>query len=206
MSIADYTQRAEDHQTLLVLLRPLIQLKTKSYSRILDRVTSVSYVQIPDSKRSIWLRYKRLVHLENNDWGDFQAHRKVAGLICMGKASTEIELSTVYSNFDTMKQTYRYTLFDSRCFVFGMSQKLVEETAAGVRPDVIYYPSFEDCDQLEDHVKDFASHLFWVLESKRLDRMSDKNDRLPLLMAPFERKDMVGIDTETRYVLDKLLK
>ncbi|XP_071804005.1 trafficking protein particle complex subunit 9-like [Asterias amurensis] len=198
MSIADYNQRAEDHQCLLVLVKPIIQLKTKLYSRIIDRATSVTYIQLPDSKRSLWLRYKQHMHLENNDWGEFQAHRRVAGVICLGKASCDIELATIYSNFETLKQTYRYTLFDARCFLFGMTQADAEKTASGSRPDVIYYSGFDNCEQLEDHVKDFASSLFWVLESKRLDRKNDKSDKLPLLMAPFERKDMVGIDTETR--------
>ena len=79
-----------------------------------------------------------------------------------------------------------------------MTQAEAEKTACGSRPDIIYYSGFDNCEQLEDHVKDFVSSLFWVLESKRLDRKNDKSDRLPLLMAPFERKDMVGIDTETR--------
>ncbi|XP_022104495.1 trafficking protein particle complex subunit 9-like isoform X2 [Acanthaster planci] len=198
MSVADYSQRAEDHQRLLVLVKPLMQLKTKFYARIIDRVTSVTYIQLPDSKRSMWIRYRQHMHLENNDWGDFQVHRRVAGVICLGKATCDIELATVYSNFETLKQTYRYTLFDARCFLFGMTQAEAEKTASGARPDVIYYSGLDNCEQLEDHVKDFLSSLFWVLESKRLDRKNDKSDRLPLLMAPFERKDMVGIDTETR--------
>lgn len=83
--------------------------------------------------------------------------------------------------------------------MFGMSEETVQESASGVRPDAVYYKSMEDCDQLEDDVKEFAAALFWVLESKRLDKTNtNRNDKLPLLMAPFERKDIVGIDTETR--------
>lgn len=199
MSIADYTQTPEDHQAFLVTVKPVGAVKVRVFARTIDRITSVTYVRLPDNKRGIWLRYKRLVHLENNEWGDFQVHRRVAGLICLGKAASEIELATVYANFDTMKETFRSTLFDSRCFVFGMSEETVQESASGVRPDAVYYKSMEDCDQLEDDVKEFAAALFWVLESKRLDKTNtNRNDKLPLLMAPFERKDIVGIDTETR--------
>ncbi|XP_071494915.1 trafficking protein particle complex subunit 9-like [Diadema antillarum] len=199
MSIADYTQSPEDHQAILVTIKPVGAVKIRAYARIIDRINSVAYVNLPDNKRSIWLRYKRVVHLENNEWGEFQVHRRVAGLICLGKASSEIELATVYANFDSMKETYRNTLFDSRCFVFGMSKDSLQDSASGIRPDAVYYNSIEDCEQLEDDVKDFAAALFWVLESKRLDKMnSNRNDKLPLLMAPFERKDIVGIDTETR--------
>ena len=47
-------------------------------------------------------------------------------------------------------------------------------------------------------VREFAASLFWVLESKRLDRSQERMDRLPLLVTPFEKKDIVGIDTDTR--------
>ncbi len=33
----------------------------------------------------------------------------------------------------------------------------------------------------------------------RLDRSNERQDKLVLLMTPFERKDFVGLDTESRY-------
>lgn len=40
--------------------------------------------------------------------------------------------------------------------------------------------------------------LFWVLESKRLERSREKLERVSLLLAPFEKKDFVGLDMESR--------
>ena len=40
--------------------------------------------------------------------------------------------------------------------------------------------------------------LFFVLEGKRLERTFERSDRLTLLCAPFEKKDYVGVDTDTR--------
>ena len=47
-------------------------------------------------------------------------------------------------------------------------------------------------------LEDFISSLFWILESKRVEATRDNSDRLPLLCAPFERKDFVGLDMESR--------
>ncbi|XP_033113027.1 trafficking protein particle complex subunit 9-like isoform X2 [Anneissia japonica] len=198
MSFADYSQKAEDHQCMLVLVKQVGPHKSNLFHKIIDRICLVNHTVVPESKRHVWLRFKRVVRLENNAWGDFQAHRRVTGLICVGKATTEIELASIYANFDTMKDGYKSTLFDSRCFIFGMTAETAAESVSGERPGVVYFPSFEDSQQLEDCVKDFACSLFWILESKRLERLNDRNDKLPLLIAPFERKDMVGIDTETR--------
>lgn len=65
----------------------------------------------------------------------------------------------------------------------------------------IIYPGTNNCDQLEHDVKEFLNTLFWILESKRLDRSFEKQDKIPLLTAPFEKKNFVGIDTDTRYVM-----
>lgn len=61
----------------------------------------------------------------------------------------------------------------------------------------IVYPDLEG-DKLEKDIQEFAASLVWVLESRRLDRSFEKQERFPLLKAPFESKDFVGLDTESR--------
>ena len=53
--------------------------------------------------------------------------------------------------------------------------------------------------RLEADIKDLVSSLFWVIESKRLDRSYEKIGRSTLLMAPFEPKTLVGVDNDSRY-------
>ena len=48
-------------------------------------------------------------------------------------------------------------------------------------------------------LQEFVTSLFFVLEGKRLERTFERSDRLMLLCAPFEKKDYVGVDTDTRY-------
>lgn len=45
---------------------------------------------------------------------------------------------------------------------------------------------------------EFISGLFWILESKRLEKVREKIDKIALLTAPFEAKDFVGLDLESR--------
>lgn len=46
---------------------------------------------------------------------------------------------------------------------------------------------------LEQHVADLINSLFWVVESKRLERSREKLEKVSLLLAPFEKRDFVGM-------------
>lgn len=61
-----------------------------------------------------------------------------------------------------------------------------------------FYAENSSCANLEARVNDFIHSLFWILESKRLERMKEKFDKVSLLLAPFEKKDFVGLDMESR--------
>lgn len=65
---------------------------------------------------------------------------------------------------------------------------------------VFRYVSVEECVDLEDRIQEFLASLFYVLESKRLDRSYEKLDHMTLLKAPFElhREASVG-DSDSRY-------
>jgi hypothetical protein len=64
--------------------------------------------------------------------------------------------------------------------------------------DLLLYADVDHCPDLEARMLDFAVSLFWVLESKRLDRSHEFLDRMPLLLAPAEKRDVVGLDTDSR--------
>ena len=52
----------------------------------------------------------------------------------------------------------------------------------------MFYPTSEHAVNIETTLQEFIGSLFWVVESKRLDKSQEKLDRPPLLCAPFERK------------------
>ncbi|XP_050183734.1 trafficking protein particle complex subunit 9 [Myiozetetes cayanensis] len=196
MSVPDYMQCAEDHQTLLVVVQPIGLVPEESFFRIYKRISAVSQVSVRDSQRVLYIRYRHHYPPENNEWGDFQTHRKVVGLITITDCSSAKEWPQTFEKFHLQKEMYGSTLYDSRLFVFGLQGEIAEQP----RTDVAFYPSYDECENVEKRIEDFIESLFIVLESKRLDRATDKSgDKIPLLCVPFEKKDFVGLDTDSRH-------
>ncbi|CAJ1083594.1 trafficking protein particle complex subunit 9 isoform X1 [Xyrichtys novacula] len=196
MSVPDYMQCAEDHQTVLVVVQPVGIVPEDQFFKIYKRIASVSQVSIRDSQRLLYIRYRHHYLPENNEWGDFQTHRKVVGLISITTCNTAKEWPQTAERFHGQKEVYSSTLYDSRLLVFGLQGEIAEQQ----RTDVAFYSSFEDCSDVEKRVEDFVESIFIVLESKRLDRATDKSgDKIPLLCVPFEKKDFVGLDTDSRH-------
>ncbi|GFS33195.1 trafficking protein particle complex subunit 9 [Trichonephila inaurata madagascariensis] len=332
MSVPDYALRAEDHRTVLVLVKQIgDKINKKSFYKIFERIKSVQYVTVRESgaTRYICFRYETDYPPENNDWGDFQTHRKVRGLISIGISGAEENIEELSKEHSILLEKYNNSMFDSRCFVFNcdsisptdindskfsLDDKAVSPDCthspmidnlkndvfkdnvepvpkshmaneddinifnnfyssspksdtpevnfrdideSSFSPDFNSLPSFHstnlndinhssdsvessvssascgpsspitfgdsqaskkffipssssrsthciiysdtnNCDQLEYDVKEFVNSIFWILESKRLDRSFEKQDKIPLLTAPFEKKNFVGIDTDTK--------
>uniref|UniRef100_A0A8C4MXI9 Trafficking protein particle complex 9 n=1 Tax=Equus asinus asinus TaxID=83772 RepID=A0A8C4MXI9_EQUAS len=195
MSVPDYMQCAEDHQTLLVVVQPVGIISEENFFRIYKRISSVSQISVRDSQRVLYIRYRHHYPPENNEWGDFQTHRKVVGLITITDCFSAKDWPQTFEKFHVQKEIYGSTLYDSRLFVFGLQGEITEQP----RTDVAFYPNYEDCETVEKRIEDFIESLFIVLESKRLDRATDKSgDKIPLLCVPFEKKDFVGLDTDSR--------
>lgn len=283
MSHPDYEQEAHHHGALLVLVRGIGHSKPVSLQRIFERIQRVNNVKIhenqsPGPGRDIWIRYVRDHPIENNEWGDFQTHRRLLGLVTVGAFETQTELNELCRIHESLKVKYNGTLYDSRCVVFGpstvyprpvlieggapkfeygdedaqkpppdviscssnttteydkqsdsvstgssainnghdqkftmsaekvqgndieangmhMTSKLLEETfhpPSNFKSTAFFYPENDPCPDLESNMMEFISSLFWVLESKRLERTREKIDKVSLLLAPFEKKDFVG--------------
>uniref|UniRef100_A0A8C5EW70 Trafficking protein particle complex 9 n=1 Tax=Gouania willdenowi TaxID=441366 RepID=A0A8C5EW70_GOUWI len=196
MSIPDYMQCAEDHQTVLVVVQPVGIVPEDQFFKIYKRIASVSQVSIRDSQRLLYIRYRHHYLPENNEWGDFQTHRKVVGLVSITTCDSAKDWPQTSERFHGQKEVYSSTLYDSRLMVFGLQGEIAEQQ----RTDVAFYPSFEESPDVERRVEDFVESIFIVLESKRLDRATDKSgDKTPLLCVPFEKKDFVGLDTDSRH-------
>ncbi|XP_006830787.1 PREDICTED: trafficking protein particle complex subunit 9 isoform X2 [Chrysochloris asiatica] len=196
MSVPDYMQCAQDHQTLLVVVQPVGIVSEENFFRIYKRISSVNQTSVRDSQRVLYIRYRHHYPPDNNEWGDFQTHRKVVGLITITDCTSAKDWPQTFEKFHVQKEIYSSTLYDSRLFVFGLQGELTEQP----RTDVAFYPNYDDCETVEKRIEDFIESLFIVLESKRLDRATDKSgDKIPLLCVPFEKKDFVGLDTDSRH-------
>ncbi|CAD6203093.1 GSCOCG00009729001-RA-CDS [Cotesia congregata] len=209
MSQPDYEQTTHDHASLLVLLKSIgTQLKPKLLSRLYERINkSLSKLNIVDSSgstREIIIRFVRDYPVENIDWGDFQTHRRLLGLITFSKYDEQNEFSELCRLHETLKVKYNDTLYDSRAIFFGpVESDSINEPPTGFVPppnfktSAIYYAD-ELCPSLESQILECLNALFWILESKRLKRLREKSDRASLLRAPFEKKELIGLDLESR--------
>lgn len=52
--------------------------------------------------------------MEHNDWGDFQTHRRLLGLITIGKFENQPELNELCRHHESLKVRYGSTLYESR--------------------------------------------------------------------------------------------
>ena len=181
------------------------------------------------------MRYVRDHAVENNEWGDFQTHRRLLGLMTFGKFESQGELNELCRVHESLKVKYQSTLYDSRSILFAPQRTpeiesnengVIDKTSNGndstsngfkledneqkilvdnnmVLPTVFksrgfFYTENGNCSNLETRINDFIHSLFWILESKRLERTKEKFDKVSLLLAPFEKKDFVGLDMESR--------
>ena len=56
-------------------------------------------VHVQGQNRNVAVRYKRGYPKENNEWGDFQAHRRVLGLVAIGKCVDHEEFADLFENY-----------------------------------------------------------------------------------------------------------
>lgn len=93
----------------------------------------------------------------------------------------------------------------SSSLVSGGDNESIPEPTSSTNEYVRYETDEQCCQQIETRVRQFISGLFWVLEKKRFERSKEKLDKVPLLMAPFEKKDLIGLDTDSRSFRKKCL-
>ena len=96
MAFPDYAQTSADHRRgLLMILQVGSKLPGSAFARIKDRIFSIRKVSINkdgEASKNFRVRYTNNHPLENNEWGEFQLHRSLIGLICVGGYSSPQEL------------------------------------------------------------------------------------------------------------------
>lgn len=97
-------------------------MNPKLFKSIYDHLLQLYELKITNNKilgfeRTIRIRFKQSYSIEENDWGDFQAHRKLIGLITVARSLNQNEIESIIELHKTIHDTYNNTLFDSRCFI-----------------------------------------------------------------------------------------
>jgi len=239
LSHPDYEQTALDHCRPLVLVRALSGhvLKPKTFAKVfevLDRRATVKINSADEVVRKVDFRFSRQYAPESNEWGDFQHHRAVLGLISVGAFRGQKERQELAESHEVLKGKYGKFLLCSRLIALksdaaevsngrngdeankegqendsGDSNRLAvpdQRPMAATSPHCkLEYGQAElDEEALEADMSIFMTTLFWLLEKARveklnqLERATSGGPRLPLLCAPFERRDFVGLDLDSR--------
>ena len=106
------------------------------------------------------------------------------------------DLDKILHRFANIKLQYESVLFDSRLIILSKS-----------KPDLTAKQNFiflEDSDpgtgeEFSDFMIDFMSSMFVVLESKRIEKMNEKLEKMDLPTAPIEHEQVIS-ESDTRLV------
>uniref|UniRef100_A0A1A9ZEY3 Trs120/TRAPPC9 N-terminal domain-containing protein n=1 Tax=Glossina pallidipes TaxID=7398 RepID=A0A1A9ZEY3_GLOPL len=204
---------------LLVLLRGVGPSKPRTLQKAFDKVRGVNNVKITDSNgliRDIWVRYIHDHPVENNDWGDFQTQRRLLGLLTNGKFETQIELNELCRQHESLKVRYG-TLYETRAIFFG--PPIPEESAiASSSTAVTNHNDLETIKEnpcpeikislpkrLQDEYTtppNFKAQAFFYRGNDLYEDLEthivDFPEKCGLLTAPFEKREVVGLDRDSR--------
>lgn len=111
MAFPDYEQTVWDQRSILVLVNSIgPRLNEDKFDEIFGQISAVNEVcaeistnrdattiasQELGSKRTFLIRYVKSYPVENNEWGDFQKHRQVQGIISVGGYTSVQELEEI---------------------------------------------------------------------------------------------------------------
>lgn len=107
------------------------EINAKVFATLFERIAKVTTLNITDSngvERSIKARFTKDYLVGNNDWGDFQTHRRLYGLITLGKCLLGyhynfINIILLYTNCSSVKLS----------FIFGPLQYLLNNLSSELR-------------------------------------------------------------------------
>ena len=108
MAFPDYEQTVWDQRSILVMVNSIgPRMSEEKFEEIFDQISQIREVsavistkhdqatsvsQDLENKRTFLIRYVKSYPVENNEWGDFQKHRQLLGIISIGGYTTVQEL------------------------------------------------------------------------------------------------------------------
>jgi len=131
MSYPEYKQRPEDHRSCIVLVSAIGPFNSKeNFFQLWDQVNKIDLVAVTKDGRTFSPRFVLNYPVENSEWGDFQYHRKVLGLICIAQYNDQVSGEDLEKQYTDLKNLFDSTLLDTRLVILGIPHKeiLVERT------------------------------------------------------------------------------
>lgn len=184
----DFGQSLLDHCGVLILVQPVGYIGDKRFKAIYDEISTYRRAQVPNTTRTLNLRYSKRVTPQFIEWGNFHFHKRVLGLICVGRCSEISEVEKLEKLINEIKNPFSAILLNTTCFVFDC--KSCDE--AKIRKDFALIRGEDHSEDLQSNLAEFVATLFNVLESKRFSKLSEKIDKITLIQAPVEHEVFGG--------------
>ena len=184
----DFSQSLLDHCGVLIFVQPVGYIGDKPFRAIYDEISRYRRAQVPNTTRTLHLRYSKRITPQFIEWGNFHFHRRVLGLICVGKCSEISEVEKLEKPVNEIKNPFSAILLNTRCFVFGCKSN----DDVKIRKDFALIGGEDHSRDLQNNLAEFVASLFNVLESKRLSKLSEKVDKIVLIQAPVEHETFGG--------------
>lgn len=189
----DFGQSLLDHCGVLILVQPVGYIGDKRFKAIYDEISTYRRAQVPNTTRTLNLRYSKRVTPQFIEWGNFHFHKRVLGLICVGRCSEISEVEKLEKSINEIKNPFSAILLNTRCFVFGCKSN----DEAKIRKDFALIRGEDHSEDLQSNLAEFVATLFNVLESKRFSKLSEKIDKITLIQAPVEH-EVFGSENDNR--------
>lgn len=208
-----------DYCKLSVYIEFLTEFKTDFQENIvssLRRLSPVLTIEDEVPPRSISINICHDIIESQLAWSDFQAFRKIHGLIAIGFSSDVLSEKQICDSYaELVIKAKRFNILDSRCalFVDRTSKNYSNITCTGeistsltndevlniLKYDVLNINEF-GLKQFLNEIRDFLIGIFWVLESKRVNlcAFDPSADYFSLPLAPEEDKLLIGLDKNSR--------
>jgi hypothetical protein len=178
----DFDQSLNDHRAILILVKPIGYIGEKTFAKAFQEIYQYSHAQVPNSTRTLQLKYVQQISPQFIEWSSFHSHRRVLGLICVAKCTDPKETDKLVGKINDLKSQFDSTLLDSRCFVIGCEP----EDEGKVRKNFVIIGEQNTQEEIERNMAEFVASLFNVLESKRICKLSEKPDKVAIIYAPVE--------------------
>ena len=133
MAFPDYEQTVWDQRSILIMVNSIgPRLNEDKFQEIFEQISGVTEVSAEVStnndhlatanqelgnKRTFIIRYVKNYPVENNEWGDFQKHRQVLGIISVGGYTTVQELEEIKRLHHLSKVKFRGRRWCPRGFI-----------------------------------------------------------------------------------------
>lgn len=189
----DFGQSLLDHSGVLILVQPVGYIGDKRFKAIFDEISTYRTAQVPNTIRTLNLRYSKRVSPQFTEWGNFHFHKRVLGLICVGWCTEISEVEKLEKAINEIKNPFSAILLNTRCFVFGCQSN----DESKIRKDFALIRGEDHSGDLQSNLAEFVASLFNVLESKRISKLSEKIDKITLIQAPVEH-EVFGGENDSR--------